>query len=57
MFKTKAVLLILALGNSFQEPRLLKVKMSKETFDRIILLLGIYPKEILLYLQNDRCPS
>lgn len=54
-FKTKAVLIILALGNNFQEPHLFKVKMRKEPFDKAILLLGIYPKEIMVYLQNDRC--
>lgn len=54
-FKIK-VLLILDLGNIFREPCLGKVEISKELFDRAILLLVVYPKEILVYLQHDRCP-
>lgn len=51
IFQTKAVLFISTLGNTFQEPC-----HCKEPFDKAILLLGIYPKEILVYLQNNRCP-
>lgn len=55
--KLKAILLILALRNSFQEPHLFKAEISKEPFDRTILVLGIYTEGILVYLQNlsQRC--